>query len=176
LVGWDEENLYVWVTVDDPGLAQFWVEEPFRLWNGDSVSFEFGGDATGLDSSAPLRSDDAHVLLGPVSEEFGAAITAINRPSGGTFVPGTDTAIQAEAFAKSGFGYDVEARIPWWELGVSNPVAGAVFAMNLNVSDVNGDVDGDRRPDLRVMVSNNPDRSAENQGHPGTWTTLVLGP
>ena len=114
-------------------------------------------------------------MLGPVDENFTPAITAINRAGGDSFVAGPAPAIEATAFAQIGLGYDMEARIPWSELGVSNPVAGAVFGMNVNVSDVNGDVDGDGRPDLRVMVSNNPDRTAENQPHPGTWTTLVLG-
>ena len=115
-------------------------------------------------------------MLGPFDEELLPAITAINRSNGDTFVAGPDPAIEAMTFAKDGMGYDLEARIPWSELGVSNPVAGAVFAMNVNVSDVNGDVDSNGLPDLRVMVSNNPARTANNRAHPGTWTTPVLGP
>jgi hypothetical protein len=42
--------------------------------------------------------------------------------------------------------------------------------MNLNLSD------GDGAGELRVMVSSNPDRTGENQPHPGTWDTVVLGP
>jgi hypothetical protein len=63
----------------------------------------------------------------------------------------------------------MEARIPWGEIGVTHPVIGDVFAMNLNVSDV-----GDNG-ELRSMVSNNPNRTAEVQNLPGRWTTLVLG-
>ena len=173
-VGWDEQNLYLFVDVADPVLAQFWVDRPDQLWNGDSVSFEFGRDPTGLDPSAGLRSDDVHVLIGPVTEDRSSAIAAVNEVHSGVFVGGPSADIEAMAFATVGVGYRIEARIPWGELNVSNPVMGAVFGMNLNVSDVGGDVDTDPDPDLRVMVSNNPARV--DQTAPGAWTTLVLGP
>jgi hypothetical protein len=173
-VGWDEQNLYVYVAVVDPVLEQYWVDEPFRLWNGDSVNFEFGRDPTGISSSTGLRPSDVHVLIGPMDEGRKPAIAAINRVENREFVPGPPVDIEAMAFSTLGSGYQIEARIPWVELGVSNPVAGAVFAMNVNISDVGSDITADGLPDLRSMVSNNEDRV--RQTFPGTWTTLVLGP
>jgi hypothetical protein len=170
-VGWDDESLYVFVRVADPVFMQFWVDRPDQLWQGDSVSFEFGSDPTSLDATSGLRSADVHVLLGPRSLGLEPAITAVNRVSGnGNIVAGPDPDIEAWADATDDAGYDMEARIPWAELGVTNPEMGDVFAMNLNVSDV-----GDNG-ELRSMVSNNPDRTAEVQNLPGRWTTLVLGP
>ncbi len=171
-VGWDEENLYLYVDVADAALEQPWSAELYNLWRGDSANFEFGPDPTGLGSSFGLRSNDVHVLLGPISPGQAPAITAINRVVGGDIVRGPDPDIEAVAVTTDS-GYVIEARIPWQELGVSNPAMGTVFGMNVNVSDVGGDLDGDGRSDLRVMVSNNPDRQ---QPFPGTWTTMVLGP
>ncbi|HUP18094.1 MAG TPA: CHAT domain-containing protein [Acidimicrobiia bacterium] len=171
-VGWDEGNLYLYIDVADAALEQPWSAELYNLWRGDSANFEFGPDPTGLGSSSGLRSNDVHVLLGPNSPGQAPAITAINRVVGGDIVRGPDPAIEAVAVITDS-GYVIEARIPWQELGVSNPAVGTVFGMNVNVSDVGEDFDGDGRRDLRVMVSNNPDRQ---QPFPGTWTTMVLGP
>lgn len=167
-VGWDDENLYVFVEVADIKLDP-WFGDRDQLWNGDSVNFEFGRDPTGLDPSSELRSDDVHVLLGPSAEGLASAITAVNRVANGSIVAGPEAAIEAMAFAIAGTGYLMEARIPWWELGMSTPVSGDLFAMNVNVSDV-----GDNEQ-LRSMVSNNPNRTREVQSLPGRWTTLVLG-
>ncbi|MEX0667845.1 MAG: sugar-binding protein [Acidimicrobiia bacterium] len=169
-VGWDDLNLYVFVAVSDSRLEP-WLGDRDQMWNGDSANFEFGRDPTGLDPSSELRADDVHVLLGPIPGQA-SAITAINRVANGDIVGGPDPDIEAMASIVD-VGYAIEARIPWRELGVSNPVVGAVFGMNVNVSDVNGDVDDDPEPDLRVMVSNNVERV---QPRPATWTTLVLGP
>ena len=167
-VGWDDQNLFVFVDVADPVLVQPWVDRPDQLWAGDSVNFEFGPDPSGLDAASGLRPEDLHVLIGPSAFGQMSAISAINRVNGnGTFVAGAESNIEAWANATDGVGYQIEARIPWSELGVTNPVLGAVFAMNLNVSDV-----GDNG-ELRSMVSNNPNRSIQTR--PGTWTTLVLG-
>jgi tetratricopeptide (TPR) repeat protein len=169
-VGWDDQSLYVFVIVTDPELMQFWVDRPDQLWRGDSVSFEFGQDPTSLDASSGLRSDDVHVLLGPTAFGREPAITAVNRvDSNGAIAAGPDPDIEAWADATDEVGYQMEARIPWGEIGVTNPVMGDVFAMNLNVSDVGNN------GKLRSMVSNNPDRTAEVQNLPGRWTTLVLG-
>ena len=86
---------------------------------------------------------------------------------------GAEPDILAVSGLTDGPGYLIEAAVPWHALGVSNPTQGAVFGMNANVSDSDGAPDGDGIFDLRVMVSNNPDRI---QTRPGTWTTLVLGP
>ena len=168
-ISWDDQNLYVYVEVSDITLDP-WSGDRDQLWRGDSANFEFGPDPRGLGSSAGLRSDDVHVLLGPVALGPSAAISAVNLSDGRTFVPGPAPDIEAMSFVVEGSIYVIEARIPWQVIGVSNPVLGAVFGTNLNISDSDGEAD------LRVMVSSNPARTADNQVHPGTWTTLVLGP
>jgi hypothetical protein len=165
-IGWDDQALYVFADVTDPEILQPWSDRPDQLWQGDSVHFEFGPDPTGLDPSTGLRPDDVHVLLGPIEEtQPQTALVAVNRVRGAALVPGDDEAdVEAMSVLTDAPGYGVEAKIPWDVLGISSPALGATFAMNVNVSDGDGD--------LRSMVSNNPDR---DQPHPGTWTTLVLG-
>jgi hypothetical protein len=166
-ISWNEQGLYLLVEVFDNTFDP-WPGDLDQLWRGDSASFEFGPDPRGLDSSAQLRSGDVHVLLGPVVAGQSPAITAMNVSNGRTFVPGSAPDIEAMAIVVEG-AYAIEAGIPWQVIGVTNPGLGSVFGMNVNTSDSNGS------GGLRVMISNNEFRSAENQVHPGTWTTLVLG-
>ncbi|MGZ8756305.1 MAG: CHAT domain-containing protein, partial [Acidimicrobiia bacterium] len=167
-ISWSDQGLYLYVEVVDNTFDP-WSGDLDQLWRGDSASFEFGSDPRGLDSSAQLRSGDVHVLLGPVVIGQSPAITAMNVSNGRTFVRGPAPDIEAMAIVVEG-GYVIEAGIPWQVIGVPTPGLGAVFGMNVNASD------SDSSAGLRVMVSNNPDRTADNQPRPGTWTTLVLGP
>jgi hypothetical protein len=175
-VGWDDANLYVFVAVtDSTSVHQPWESDPSQLWRGDSVNFEFGEDPRGIAPSAGLRANDVHVLFGPINFlDLQAALVAVNRVRGGAIATGVDEPdILAVSGLTDGPGYLIEAAIPWHVLGVSNPTQGAVFGMNTNVSDSDGDPDLNGVFDLRVMVSNN---SRRIQTQPGTWTTLVLGP
>lgn len=172
-IGWDEEALYVFVDAIDPaGVVQPWGGRPDQLWRGDAAHFEFGSDPSGLEPSEGLRAGDVHVLLGPlVTTNPSRALAAINRVADGAFAAGpSEPRIEVTSFLNPKPGYLLEARIPWSLLNVSEPRVGTVFGMNLNISDSDG-VD-----DLRVMVSSNPLRTGENQTHPGTWNTMVLGP
>jgi hypothetical protein len=172
-IGWDGTALYVFVAVlGDSFVEQRWADQPDQLWKGDSVSFEFGPDPRDLDAAAGLRSEDVHVLMGPIDlPGLFPAITAVNRVGAGALKAGPpEPTIQAVSALTDAPGYWVEAMIPWQVLNVSDPASGDVFGMNLNLSD------GDGAGELRVMVSSNPDRTGENQPHPGTWDTVVLGP
>ncbi len=172
-IGWDEEALYLFVDAIDPtGVVQPWGERPDQLWRGDAAHFEFGSDPGGREPSEGLRAEDVHVLLGPrVTADPSGALAAINRVADGTFAAGpSEPRIEVSSFLTPKPGYLLEARIPWSLLNVSEPRVGLVFGMNLNISDSDG------VEDLRVMVSSNPLRTGENQTHPGTWNTMVLGP
>jgi hypothetical protein len=175
-VGWDDLYLYIFVDVTDTtSVHQPWEFETSQLWRGDSVNFEFGEDPRGIGPSAGLRTNDLHVLFGPINLlDLQPALVAVNRVRGNAISSGgPEPDILAVSGLTDGPGYLIEAAIPWHVLGVSNPTQGAVFGMNANVSDSDGDPDGDGVFDLRVMVSSNPDRI---QTRPGTWNTLVLGP
>jgi hypothetical protein len=164
-IGWDAGALYVFIEAIDAEIVQPWTSAPDQLWRGDSVHFEFGPDPRGLDAGSSLRAEDLHVLFGPTAEPGpAAALVAVNRVRGTSIVAGRDEPDIEAVFVAGDGGYRMEARIPWHVLGISDPRVGALFAMNVNISDGNGD--------LRAMVSSNPDR---DQPHPGTWNTLVLG-
>ncbi len=173
-LAWDDEALYVLVETDDRAYFGGNAADPVFLFRGDSASFEFGPDPAGLDDDTPTRPGDRHVMLGVPSDETGGDVVGAVNPSGeGTFVAGPDRSfvgdIRGTVAVDPGEGYTIEAAIPWSVLGVDDPQPGMVFGANLNVSDAN-EADGS----LRLMLSTNPDRSADHQSFPATWNTLVL--
>lgn len=82
------------------------------------------------------------------------------------------SAIDVVARLREG-GYELEARIPWSELGRSvAPQRGDVLGMNVNVSDATR---AGADWNLRTMLSTNAKRSATNQNLPARWQTVALG-
>ena len=70
-------------------------------------------------------------------------------------------------------GYELEARVPWSALRLSEaPARGTVFAMNVNLSDATS---APATGALRTMLSSNPPRTARHQGLPRGWQTIALG-
>ncbi len=166
---WDREALYLHAAVVDPAIRPVEVSRPSAFWMGDSVSFELGPDARDIGPTASLRSGrDQHVMIGLTTD---GAVAAINPTSRATFVAGKLAPTITVAAARTGDGYEVEARIPWAALGLAEaPSRGTVLAGNFNVSDAAAA----RTWAFGRMVSSNPERTAENQQRPGTWQALVL--
>jgi hypothetical protein len=172
---WNSEALFVYAHVTDPRRTAP-RGEPGSWWKGDSVSFEVGPDPRGLSPSAPLRkARDFHVILAyrpAIPDGAEAAINPVGEErTGPVFIAGRRAPGVTVVARRTDVGYDLEAKVPWSQIGWSvPPQRGEVIGFNLNVSDA--DPTGTA---LRSMRSSNPDRSRENQPHPGTWQTLALG-
>jgi hypothetical protein len=175
---WDGDGLYLHAVVVDPVLTPAEGKPP-QWWNGDAVSFEVGPDPRGLARTAPLRKgQDFHVILALIADtdrRAGADVNTVGLNSKNKLVFATGSrrsAIDVVARVSDG-GYELEARIPWSEVGRSvAPQRGDVLGMNVNISDAKG-----AGPDwaLRTMLSSNAQRSGTNQNLPARWQTVALG-
>ncbi|MER7074011.1 CHAT domain-containing protein [Terrabacter sp. NPDC000476] len=174
---WDHDAFYLHAVVDDPLVTPV-QGAPAAWWNGDAVSFEIGPDPRALSRTAPLRAGrDVHVILAVSADSdrrAAADVNVVGRNSAGRLVFATGSArpgIAVVARARD-TGYELEARLPWAELGRSvAPQRGEVLGLNVNVSDATG-----AGPDwrLRTMLSSNPQRTGANQNAPARWQTVAL--
>ncbi len=176
---WDKDALFVHARVTDPTHTGVVAGQPGQWWRGDAVSFEVGPDPRALSASAPLRKGkDFHVVLALLDDGdrgAAAAVNVVGTTAKGqvVFVSGSRRPGIAVVARPTDTGYELEARVPWAEVGRSVPPGrGEVLGFNVNVSDARGSGAGWA---LRTMLSTNADRSAANQNHPGTWQTLALG-
>jgi hypothetical protein len=169
-LAWTDEALYVFVEVVDPVFTQTHGERPSELWKGDSAHFEFGPDPRDLNVNARLRSKDLHLMLARFNSRF--AIAAANRARGGVFqAGGHESSVKVVSVLTRG-GYTLEAAIPWRVLNVDTPRQGAIFGLNLNVSDAVSS--GNRVGELAAMLSSNARRTGANQSRPAQWHLLEL--
>jgi len=169
-LAWTNDALYAFVEVVDPVFTQVHGERPSQLWKGDSAHFEFGPDPRDLNAGARLRSKDVHLMLGRFNSQF--AIAAANRARGGVFqAGGPESSVKVASVLTRG-GYTLEAAVPWRVLNVDSPRQGAIFGVNLNVSDAVSS--GNRVGELAAMLSSNARRTAANQGRPAQWQLLEL--
>jgi hypothetical protein len=137
------------------------------------VAIYFDGDLADDAPGAQLNADDVAFFFGAVEEENWVRLVPI--PDGGGF--GSDGAVTSDADLSVRTdldfddGYNVEVRIPWRLLGVSDPVPGQQFRMTLDVSD--NDTPGASQQD--AMISNSIGRTAARQAFPEVWELMVLG-
>ena len=167
----DKDALYLHARVTDDNIVPVKASDPGSFWNGDGVSFEFGPDPRGLPATAAVRTGkDLHVMFGVVNDGDRGALASINRADKGNF-PAGDRVRKIDVVRRTtGDGYELEARVPWPQLGLSvAPARGTVVGMNLNVSDAQAS------GQLKAMLSSNPKRTKNTQAHPGTWQTVLLG-
>ncbi len=171
---WDKNGLYLHATVADPSAHTVDRLAPSAWWNGDAVSFEIGPDPRRLTAEDGLRAGrDFHVILGLLSDSGSGAAAAINpaasQKGAVRIVAGKRRPAVSVAARPTGGGYQLEALVPWSEVGLTiPPPRGAVLGLNVNVSDAGSN------GALATMLSSNPTRSAANQRHPGTWQTVLL--
>lgn len=161
-LAWDEENLYVAVTVVDDVHVQ--TQQGTQIFRGDSVEMQID---TEPDAGASRVNPATYQLilspgnfdgLPPAAERF--------RGTGdGQLVRETGHAIDLAAGQRSD-GYTLEAAIPWEDLNTT-PSAGATFGLALNAND--NDTPASARQE--VMLSNVPTRTLTD---PSTWGTLIL--
>jgi hypothetical protein len=170
-VAWDSDFLYLFADVLDDVIAQ--INTGPSLFKGDAVAIYFDGDLADDAPGAQLNADDVAFFFGAVEEENWVRLVPI--PDGGGF--GSDGAVTSDADLSVRTdldfddGYNVEVRIPWRLLGVSDPVPGQQFRMTLDVSD--NDTPGASQQD--AMISNSIGRTAARQAFPEVWELMVLG-
>ncbi len=163
-LAWDNENLYVAVTVTDDTHVQ--TASGNQIFRGDSVDMQF--DTTrNADFGDGLSPDDFQITLspgdfagsGPTAFRYqGTASGAILDAPGGNNV--------TVAAQQTGSGYTLEAAIPWSDLNLT-PSEGLTTGLALNAND--NDTPGTAVQE--VMMSNMPNRTLTN---PTTWGTLTL--
>ncbi len=164
-VGWDASYLYVAVQVtDDRHYQPYTGRFSFR---GDSIELQLDLNRRG-DFGQYLSYDDFQIILSP--GDFGSRAPEAYRFRGndiGQMVDATGHQISVAA-VQTGDGYNLEARIPWSDLGTTaqaNMIIGA--ALNANDNDF-GALSGQE-----VMISNVQTRAYAD---PTTWGTMVLAP
>ena len=161
--GWDNDNLYLGVTVIDDVHVQ--TRSDTQIFRGDSldVQIEIGRTAG---PGADLSPNAFQIIFSP--GDFNAVPPAVFRFRGdeeGRSVqsPGHNIVFQAR---QTETGYVLEAAIPWRDLEVT-PASGLVLGAALNATD--NDTPGTAVQE--VFMSNVPARTFSN---PGSWGTLTL--
>ena len=173
-LGWDAANLYVFARVDDDVLSA--PESGNQIWRGDAITLNIAVGDQGSTASEDPGANDFQVTLSPgdpaagtttgsvifngVNGSFGADRTGIARVA--SKIPGDDTSWQ------------LEAAIPWAELGISNPAAVDEFGVLVALFDNDGERVQDGSQSLQaVILGNTPDAVFQR---PASWGTLTLEP
>jgi len=179
-LGWDADNLYLFVRVVDAEVTTSNAGTPARLFQGDAVTLQFGSSGANADGSN-LSPGDVSLSVGPSG---GGAVAALTVGSGRTFDvdAGRDAPAVKAAAVTTSTGYSVEAAVPWSVInlpeagGLSTMYAGAQFAANLIVDDA--DPAAGSPTGIRSRVSNNryiADHTAGDGGYRRYWGLLTLG-
>lgn len=164
-IGWDNNNLYIGVIVEDDIHAQ--INSGNQLFRGDSISIQL--DTSAADNAENIVSPDDYQLdfspgnfttLAPSAFRFQG--TAENR-----MLDALGHTINIEALAMDN-GYVIEAAIPWTDLN-TRPEAGQVLGVALNVTDNDS-------PETAVQEVFYSHVSTRVFGNPTTWGTLTLAP
>jgi hypothetical protein len=162
-LGWDQDHLYVAVSVEDDIHVQ--TQAGNLIFRGDSVDIQFDTDREG-DLGPRLSPDDYQITMSP--GDFGALPPSAFRFRGQTDgrildAPGHNVRVAARQTA---VGYDLEAAIPWADLGLT-PFPGLVIGIALNAND--NDTPGTAVQE--VMMSHVATRTLTD---PTGWGTLTL--
>lgn len=162
-LGWDDANLYIFVTVTDDTHVQ--TQTGNQIFKGDGVSLQIDTQRA-ADLGAGVSLDDFQINLSP--GDFASVPTVAYRFRGTeqgrmSDAPGHQIALAARP---STSGYTLEAAIPWVDLAV-RPEAGLVLGVALNVNDN----DGVGTAVQEVMKSHVSTRQFSN---PASWGTMTL--
>ena len=162
-LGWDNDNLYLGVTVIDDVHVQ--TRSDTQIFRGDSLDIQIETNRAG-GPGANLNPNTFQIIFSP--GDFNAVPPAVFRFRGdeaGRSVqsPGHNIVFQAQ---QTETGYVLEAAIPWRDLEIM-PTDGLVLGAALNATD--NDTPGTAVQE--VFMSNAPARTFSN---PGSWGTLTL--
>jgi len=162
-LGWDSSNLFVAIQVEDNTHVQ--TQTGNQIFRGDSLSMQFDSNVEG-DFGPQLSSDDYQINLSP--GDFATIPPSTFRfrgTSDGGAVDATGHSIVAAA-QQTEHGYNLEAVIPWRDIGLS-PAVGLEIGAAFNVND--NDTPGTAVQE--VMKSHVATRAFRD---PTSWGSLVL--
>jgi hypothetical protein len=162
-LGWDQENLYLAVQVEDDTHVQ--TSTGSSIFKGDSLSVQFDTQRT-ADFGPQLSPDDYQIELSPGDfTQIPPSAHRFRGESSGSFIDFPGHSIQVAA-ARTGSGYTLEAAIPWRDLGLT-PEAGLIIGIALNANDN----DTPNTAVQEVMMSHIASRTLTD---PTSWGTLLL--
>lgn len=177
VAGWDEDYLYLGIRVKDDNYVQEAVKE--QIYLGDSIEILFDRYVSADYYLAAMTADDYQLGISPGRYGIetcyistGKAMTTCEPepPQAYLWFPKTEAGKKTEVkigALESGQGYQVEFKIPWSLLGVSNPQVGDHYGFAISISD--NDKDGKLLQ--QTMVSN---VSTRFYADPTTWGDLYL--
>ncbi|RPI52012.1 MAG: hypothetical protein EHM56_08870 [Chloroflexi bacterium] len=158
-VMWDENRLYLGITVQDDLHVQ--LGSGSTLYNGDDVELQLDGDLEGDWDAAGLSEDDGQMGFAIKDLATGQHEAYIWRP------PSREQPLSLElAVRQTPAGYTVETAIPWPALNLS-PQSQTAYGFCLSLADT----DTPGLVNQESMISTCPRRE---WGDPTTWGTLIL--
>jgi hypothetical protein len=163
-LAWDDNNLYIGVTVIDDTHVQ--TQTGNQIFRGDSVDMQFDTNRD-ADFEARLSPDDFQITLSP--GDFAGLPPAAFRFQGttnGAILDAPGGHHVTVAAQRTDDGYTLEAAIPWSDLNLT-PAPGLVIGLALNASDN----DGPGTAVQEVMMSHVASRTLTD---PTSWGTLTL--
>ena len=162
-MGWDANNLYLFVVIVDDTHVQ--TQHGETLFQGDSLELQFDADLGGDFAATRIDGDDYQLGLSP-GENRDAPEAFLWNPAARKGVPAGIT-MACRASSDAG-GYVFETAIPWSFFGVT-PFAGQHFGMALNSSD-------DDAPGTAIQQSMTSSVATRKLLDPTSWGTVQLEP
>lgn len=162
-MGWDANNLYLYVVIVDDIHVQ--TQHGETLFQGDSLELQFDADLGGDFAATRIDDDDYQLGLSP-GENRDAPEAFLWNPAARKGVP-AGIVMATRASGDAG-GYVFETAIPWSFFGVT-PFAGQHFGMALNSSD-------DDAPGTAIQQSMVSSVATRKLLDPTSWGTVQLDP
>lgn len=162
-LGWDQDNLYLAVQVEDDTHVQTGTGS--SIFKGDSLSVQFDAQRT-ADFGPQLSPDDYQIELSPGDfTQIPPSAYRFRGDDSGSAADFPGHSIQVAA-VPTGSGYTLEAAIPWRDLGLT-PEQGMILGIALNANDN----DTPNTAVQEVMMSHIASRTLTD---PTSWGTLLL--
>jgi hypothetical protein len=168
-LAWDETYLYVFAEVFDDVLSA--PNTGNQIWRNDAVNLNIS--VVGADGSISGKpdGDDHQLTLSPGDPAAGTTEESVHFVGNGNAFSDNVTGFADVVAEHSPDGaYQLEARIPWSEIGVSDPQSGRQFGLILTVFDNDGEQQNGAWLQAEIKANT---LGAVFQG-PQTWGTLTL--
>ena len=185
VIGWNEDYLFIGVRVKDSKYVQEGVKE--QIYLGDSIEILFDRYVSADYYLHAMSADDYQIGISPgqggivtcsINSGKTASMSLISPPTtcdpsipqAYMWFPKTEAGKKTEikvGAIKGAEGYQVEIKIPWSLIGVTNPSEGDHYGFAISISD--NDLAGTLKQ--QTVVSNVPGRFYAD---PTTWGDLYL--
>jgi hypothetical protein len=179
VVGWNEDYLFLGFRVKDDKYVQEGTKE--KIYLGDSIEISFDRYVSNDYYLPAMTSDDYQIGISPgkggicyinTGKVASMVVTTCDPslPEAYKWFPKTEAGkitVMKICAQEGGKGYQVEMKIPWSVLGVTNPSTGDHFGFAISIND------NDKAGTLnqQTVVSNVPGRYFAD---PTTWGDLYL--